>query len=258
MLSNLTPSTRRMLVLAALVVVLIICIGTYSSQRNLYALDATTTVTTHPPLINGDILKNWLPGSVYDDTLNRLYGYIDANKLQVTSMSINGGITFDPATYDFDILLTPGEQKLGVHDTVTNYSGVLSTAVSINGALQENSVQSQLNTMSNGHISVTNFDNFDSLTNRGITTLQVGELQQALQTFAPNAKSITVNSSTVHSTQAPEGSQYSYIYTFSLSIDGSDYNVSLNGVGLRRSETIITDPKTKKVLLDSGIMNPSS
>ncbi|HUA13584.1 MAG TPA: hypothetical protein VL989_03735 [Candidatus Sulfotelmatobacter sp.] len=73
------------------------------------------------------------------------------------------------------------------------------------------------------------YNNFDYLTNYGLTDTQVDTLEQAFFNFKEDAKVVTISTPSVAAApHSADTSSTQGTITFSVSVDGTDYNASVN------------------------------
>lgn len=229
-------------------IALLISIGVYARQGNAYA-PANPAPSTRPTLTNPEIMKNWLPDSSYAYTIARIDDYLAQNQIAASSMSVWGAPASTSSTYNFVIKLAPDGESLSITVKVNNSSPILSTAVFINGQLVNPSAPTTSST------SGTEYNNFGSLTNDGLTTFQTVDLQNAFQKFAPSASTITIDpSSIIHKPPDPNSPEPANIFTFSVNVDKANYNATIRCPDLSSLQLILDDAKTGKQVFDSGVL----
>lgn len=244
---------RRAWVLLGLGVFLVISITWYATRPNSYALP-TASLSYSPAVTNPEVLQDWLPLSVYQFTLARIDDYLKSNGMLADYLTTSTTVDTSNGTYDFDVTVLPQRQTLHVSVKVTNFAPIISSAVAINGQLQNPVVLSP----SQHYPGTPQFTGFDSLINDGITASQGDELQQAFTSFAPSASAITINTnSIVPSTIDPNNPSSTNTYTFLVNIDNTGYNARLNCTGLTQIELILTSVTSHKQVFDSGILGQS-
>lgn len=239
---------RHLIALGAISLICLISITAYITRSNSFAL-ATTPESFHPVMTNGYILQSQMPADVYTYTVARLDDYLRANNLPASSLNIRGGLATDPSTYDFAVVTVPEGQVLNVRVEVTNFSPILSTAVLVNGQLQNPLApgQAQSDALNSAQVS-----GMDDLVNAGLTSLQATSLQAALQKFAPSASSITIDPSSItHLPIDSRGSTAIIGYAFTVKIDSKSYHADLRCSSLSSAQLILTDQGGKQVF-DSG------
>jgi hypothetical protein len=236
---------RRLVILGIMAVVLLICIVVYVSRPNSYAVVYPSNQTYSPPLTNAQILQNWLPTSAYNYTISNFDSYLKTNGTLASSMTIkNSSVRISGnGTYTFTIVLQPQLQTYSVGVSVSNYSGSLSTAITIDGQLQTPQIKTS------GVI----FNGTTTLINQGLTTQQVDAMEQALQKFEPGVLLFNINTSSI--TQLPinpDDPNPTIQYSFAFSANGTTYNAILNCPSLTSTELLVYSAKTSKQVFDSG------
>ncbi len=244
---------HRVVLLAVLFIVLIVCLVIYGTRSNKFSEEQPSASYT-PTLTNPEILQNWLPAVSYDYMVTRIDGYLQANNLLISTMTFESSPIIDESSggsYNFSILLEPQNQTYKVSVSVDNLNGTISTGVSINGQSQGYSVPSQSNTG-------IRFSGINTLISDGITALQAEELQAAFQKFAPTASSISINTNTIILPRInPDNASLTNTYTFAVSFNNTNYSAKLNTIGLSQIELFLIKPSTDKQVFDSGVIGQS-
>lgn len=235
----------RIVIIGILLIIALVCTGAYASQQSTPAANTSYGAASFtPPVTNPDVLHNWLPDSVYNYVIARLTDYLTSNNLLTSSMSVKGSVTLDPQTYDFDMAIQPQGKVISVHVSVQNFDGVLSTAVYLNGQVQQPVIPGT-QTGSVQPANTPSFSGFDGLANAGVTVVQTEELQQAIEQFAPNASTVSINTGSIASNIDPTDTTIPY--TFLLSIDSTTYQATLNCVGFAQAQLLLDDQSGHQV-----------
>lgn len=247
---NNNPTARiRLTALGVLLVALLTSGMVYAAQTNHFA-PITPTSPSKVTFTNPEILLNWMPASSYDYTVARINDYLQTNGiLSASSMTVTSSVTFSTPTYDFTANLVPRGGSLHVVATVTNTSGVLSTAVSINGQPQD------LVIPSNNNGAATSYTGVSALIDNGLSAIQSNEFEQAMQKFAPGASSIAIDGTSIRLGSASSPQSYNFI----LTLDGKPYSATLDAIGILRAQLYLYDPSNgNHRVFDSGIMSQGS
>ncbi len=242
---------RRVVILGIFTLILILSLIIYSARNNPYA-PLEPAASYSPPITNAVILQNWIPTGAYKYTLSRIYDYLQANRIQVSTLTIKGNVAVDESeggAYDFTVLLEPQNQTHNISVMINNINGIISNSVSIDGKQQGYLVPTQ---NSNG----TQFSGFDNLISDGVTDLQAQELQAAFQKFDANAKSVSVGANSISLPAInPNNPSLTNTYGFLVYIDGKIYQAKLNLIGINQVELFLIDSQTNKQVFDSGVFS---
>ena len=243
---------RRFVVICLLFIALFVSVTLYAAQGNRFAAPMAT-VPFRPPLINPEIIQNWLPSSAYTYTIARIDDYLQTNNLPATSMTAVDTVSSGSGRYDFSITILPQNETIGISIVITNYGGSgtsLGTAVTIAGKLQTPVVPGQSQAAAP---STPEYSGFDALVSVGATAIQANELQQAIQEFRPSATIIRIDTTSITSMPSTDGSTVNY--TFPLAIDNKTYSAEFKAIGLARSQLILKDTQNSKQVFNSGTMS---
>lgn len=233
---------RLFIAFAAIAVLLLLSFTFYTVRSNDFAA-TQPPASTQPAVANSYVLESQLPADVYRYTTARIDDYLSANGLTASTMRIDASVTTNnPYTYTFKIILLPQATTLNVGVQVSNFSSILSTAVYVDGQLQN----PQVATQSSSGMQV---DNLSALSDSGLTTLQVNAFVSALQKFDPSANSASIDTSTI--THKP--GTIPVTYTFNLSVSGTSYRATLRLPSLSSAQLLLKDTNNKQVF-DSGVV----
>lgn len=244
---------RRVVILCALSLALVICLTVYGRRSNAFK-QALSSTASSPTLTNPEVLQNWLPASSYTYTLARIDNYLASDSITATSMKVQGDVSVSALrVYDFTLLLVPQEKTYSVEVAVSNFNSIISTSVSIDGNQQGYVVP----TTSSGPTSTapTQFTGINELVNQGLSAVQANALQTAFQKFAPAAGSVSVNTSSikaVYSNSSSASTTFTLAYT--VTIDGKQYNATIDAIGLTSVELLLTNQQTNQQVFDSGVI----
>lgn len=245
-LTNSSPLMRRLVVLGIAGAVLVISAVVYGLQANPYA-PIQAAASYKPPLSNAAVLQNWLPPQVYSYTIARVDEYLRANRLSATSMTISSAVSTSIPTYNFNVVIEPQDQTLGVQVQVMNFNNILSTAVIINGQLQDTALPTSSPSDS------TTVSGVDALVSRGVTANEANNLQAAIQKFNPATTAITIDPTTIEHQIDPDTGTNTYIFT--VAINATSYEAKLTCPDGNSVRLLLTDPHSKKQVFDSGTVN---
>lgn len=243
---NNNPLTRRLVILAVLLITLAISLS-WRPQDAVFALPDGPSVS--PPLINADVLHNWLPAASYDHTLDQIYKFLRSDNTRPSYILVDGPISTSKGTYDFKLRLLPQQLTHKVSVAVVNTDTIISTSVSIDGVEQDLRVTSSSNGI--------NFTGIDSLIEVGITSFHASELQQAFYKFAPTANSVAIDTNSIVSPPAdPTNNSLTNVYSFKVDIDSKTYTAHIKCTGLDQLQLILSDSSGKQAF-DSGVLSQS-
>ena len=242
---------RTVVILGVLFVFLIICLTIYGSRSNKFSL--TQPVASYSPtLTNPEVPQNWLPPVAYQYAVAQIDNYLKTNNILVSTVSFGSRVVINGSIdYGFSLTFEPQNQTHSLTVAVYNSSGLISTAISIDGQPQNYAaaLASPTGTQYNG---------FDTLVNLGLTALQAEELQTAFQKFAPTANTVTIDdSSIVRSGINPDSSSLVTNYKFLVSINSTTYNAEASCNGLTQTELFLMNSQTNKQIFDSGVISQS-
>lgn len=238
---------KRQVVLGIALFALLISLIIYATGEKTFP-PLQATASTQPPLTNPEILQNWLPADSYKYTLARIDDYLNTNNTAVSSMTVRGDVRVWSGTYYFTVLLMPQNKTHDISVTITNYSSIISTAVSIDGQLQYPKVAASTSGIA--------FAGTDGLISSGFTVSEVTNLKTAFQKFAPNAQSITIKNGTItHKTDINTGS---IAYTFSADVDNQSYQAKVVCPDLTSITLTLTNPHTSQQIFDSGTVDSAN
>jgi hypothetical protein len=238
---------RRLTIIGVLFVGLLICLIAHDATGNQFS-PAQPPESYKPPLINPELLQNWLPTSSYQYVISGIDNYLQAKQIQPSSMMVNSSVTLGTDAYNFTILLQPQNQTHNIAVTIDNFSGIISTALTIDGQLQNFSVPVQSS-------SGTQISGLNALVSQGVTAPESNGLVTAIQNFAPSATSISINTKSITPSSAnPNGATSTISYAFSISINHTTYHAKLECPSLTAIELFLTDPNTQKQVFDSGVI----
>jgi len=218
-------------------------------QSNTYAPVHSNTTTATPVITDPEILQNWLPDTVYQYTVARISDYLVANNLYASSLSARDRIVNGSGAYDFAVTLLPQNQTLDVSVSVNNLQGIMSTAVTIDGTLQQQLIQTVTNDGTSTGSSTT-YTGLDGLIEHGITTTEISELQSLLQKYAPASTSIDISPNTIQASYDQDTGTMSY--TFVVTINTSQYVAVFDAISTTQARLRIRDATTSQQLYDSG------
>lgn len=199
------------------------------------------------------MLQNWLPAASYTYTLNHLNSYLAANNVSVNSMTAQDEVQSGAGVYNFNVTTVPASTPISLSVTVANLEGLISTAVTINGTLQDTTVPSTLPS-SNGNS--TTFSGTDALITEGATVSQINALEQAFQKFKLDAITVTIDTSRINS--ALGQSDNTVTYQFPVNIDGTIYGASFICIGSDQAQLKLVDQQTNRAVFDSGALTGQS
>ena len=236
-------SRRRLVVLGFLAIALLVCAGVYALRPNPYGA-GNNAASSKPPLVNGDLLKAWIPASSYAYTLARFDDYLNQNHLRATALAIQGDVGVQQNGYAFTLSIQPQNRTLPILVTVTNTNSIISTAVTINGTVQAPATQP---------VAHPQYSGIGALNAAGLTASQISNLEYSFQQFAPSVSSFTVVPTSLAKRVDPR-TDLPY-YTFTLQADGKAYAARVDSYDPSTIELIVTDPQTNQAIFDSGVVN---
>jgi hypothetical protein len=242
---QLTP--RQLIAVVLAVLFFLISLGIYTARANPFAQKATTSqeLTITNPLV----LENWLPASVYRYTQARLTDYANSQQLDTSAISVVGPVINENGTYGFTVTFNPNPEKYRVNVLVSNFDSVVSTSVSIDGIKQTVLVPT-----TDGD---TTYSGFDSLINRGLSSIQAVGIQTALQKFSPGAGSMVVDPSNITTESTHDGGVFRQLMSFDIAISGKDYSAEVDYTDVSTVYLRLHDPSTHKLIFSSGKVEPN-
>ncbi len=230
-------------------VALPVCLGIYSNRSNAYRQTASTAKTPTSKVVdfsNGQILRNWVPASVYTQTVNTLNNYFSSQNLTITGMKITSKqIDTSQGNFDFNMIVLPQQSSHAISVRVRNFDGTLSNLIVIDGQAQNIQASSTPTTTQ-----PTN--NLDSFGNYGLTSVQLNELMQAFLKFAPNTQNI--QAATPHYTYGSDGTS---TLSFVVHLDKAAYLAQVTTNDLTSVRLTLKNPSNQKQVFDSGIVGTS-
>jgi len=249
---NNTGLMPRSIIVGILLAICAVCSIIFANSSSFRPVQSP--LSYRPPITNPEIVQNWLPAGSYTYTVARIDDYLTQNQMQATSLTFVDDVLPSSTTYDFAIILGPSDKKLALSVELTNNKPAISTLVTINGQQQLPSVPSS---SAQAIFGTTHLQGFDTLVNTyGLTAVQTNELVQQLEQFAPAAKNIVINTSTVRVGDIdPQNGNLPY--TFTVTIDGTSYHATLTAIGLSESR-IVLDTISGKQAFDSGTVSQGS
>jgi len=240
--------TRRLTIIAGLFVALFVCLTIHGAVGNQFS-PAQPSESHSPLLINPELLQNWLPKSSYQYVISGIDNYLQVKGLQASTMTITSDITLGPDSYNFNVQLQPQNQTYHIAVMVDNFSGIISTAMDINGQLQNPTVSSQA---SNG----AQISGLGALVNQGVTVTEANDFVVAIQKYSSTVASVSINTDSITpSPPNPNGTPSIITYTFTVSINNTTYAARLECPSLTAIELFLTNPSTNKQVFDSGVIN---
>jgi hypothetical protein len=243
--SGVTLRQKVSLVLAVLL--LAISISLYAGRKNTYTLAAAPS--NQLTLTNPLVLQNWLPAKSLDYTVARLRDYSNAQDLEASSITVTSDVGDDHGAYAFTVTFDPEPTQYHVDVLVNNFNSAISTSVSIEGVRQNVSVPSSSQN--------TGFSGIDSLTTRGLTSIQGNNLQSAFIKFKPGARAVVIDTSTISASTAHSGNSFSQLMNFSVSIDSRPYTAQLDYTDVSAVRLKLFDADNN-VVFDSGKVDSAS
>jgi hypothetical protein len=191
------------------------------------------------------------------------YGYSDRPEsgiLKVSTASPDAIISVSQSGYGAEII---GQGSASVHIAPGTYH----LAATVNGKEFTKTVQVALKQTTSTVIELkktnvlpsvysVDFQNFDRLTDSGITTTQLVTLKRQIFTFKPSAEHIILSASSVKTAPhniAVDGANFKI--TFSLKIDSKLYGAVISYHDLSNVKLSLTDSATKSVVFESESNN---
>ena len=233
--------SHRLIILAILGLAFVGIYTTYVTQSNTF--NSIQPVSTILPLTNPEVLGVWLPESAYNYTLSRVNDYLNANNLTIDSATIENGVDTSTGSYTFNLMIQPQAQTLPVAVTISNFNGIISTAVTIAGHLQTPQIAATSDSAT--------INGIDELVDRGITTAQVNDLRLALQKF--NSGSATFDTANIrHSIDQTTGIN---TYVMNVTISNKVLSAKIICPGINSLELILVDSNTQKQVYDSRVID---
>lgn len=231
-------------------VALPICLGIYSNRSNAFRQPAsakTAATSTVVDFSNGQILRNWVPASVYTQTVNTLNNYFSGQNLTITGMKITSKqIDTSKGNFDFNMMVLPQQSSHVVSVRVRNFDGTLSNLIVIDGQAQN--IQA-----SSTPTATPPTNNLDSFGNYGLTSVQITELMQAFLKFAPTTQ--TIQAATPHYTY--NSSDGTATLNFVVHLDKASYLAQVTTNDITSVRLTLQNPSSQKQVFDSGIVGSS-
>lgn len=233
-----------LIVLTISVLTLMVTTAVYFKRSNAYKAPKANTNTTNIMVTNPEVLLNWMPKSIYTFTIGRLQDYVNNNSADYTSFTFND-VGIDQAKYKFNVTMNPGNVIHTITVDPTNYGGVLTAAVALDGNIQ--GVTSSDNSDGSGFIG------FHKLTDQGLSSFQYKGLQQAFSAFDDNLKYVSINTDTIVNVPSTDTSIDAKSYfTFEASVAGKNYSAKAYYWDVTSVRLYLYDTKTQKQVFDSG------
>lgn len=225
---------KRYLVLTVL---LVVCVVIYGTRPATLPQDNTSDDIV---LMNAFALKDWAPDAVYASALQHISYYLASSATPGKLVTItdtphygdDGSLSFEFKTNDTATInaITIETQDYG--------GGLLSTAVTINGEPSTYTASTRLYDAS--------FTGFSELLDKGLTGLQVYEIQKALARFDERA-SFRINAGTISQTANAEIT----VTLFDLLVNNKTYKLSTNSSGITDVHVTLHDSAGER-RFDSG------
>jgi len=240
--------TGRQKVLAVVVAILLIVGGSvYSQRHNPYAAAPTPTNTLE--LTNPLVLQNWLTPDVYKYTVARLRDYARTQKIDATSATVASDVTIQQGAYTFAVIFNPDGNKHIVNVYVNNFSGVVSTAVSVDGVKQNIALANN---------SDTEFDGIDTLIDDGLTSVQANNLEAAFLKFRPGADSVVIDTDSIVGSTYNPNNPGQLLFTFSVSVDSDNYTAVVDHSDFSSVQLTLKDADSGRQVFNSGVVDSNN
>lgn len=237
---------KQLLLLFGALVVLVLSITIYQNRSNAYAY--SNPVNGNFEIRNPEGLQRWLPAESYSYTVDRLRDYIATTNADapVTAMLITKSVNTGSDGYSFTVEYLPIGVSHEVTVRVLNYDGTISTAVYIDGAVQDISVSKET--------SDTSYSGITTLIDQGLSAPQGEALKLAFLKFKPNLSNASINESTIQMGPLnPNSADGSTTYFFTVLLDGKSYKATVKTDGLTGLTLTLKDSSGKAVY-SSGVV----
>lgn len=225
---------------------LVICFAIFLTKSTTYPLPLPSQDVAYQ-VTNPEIIQDWMPSTVYNQVLNKFEIYLKRNNITSATITVkdNKVTQNNKGGLEFSFFIPKNNKTYAMAVNVNNYQGVTSSDIYINGKLQ---IAAPLDKSGE-----TIFENFDSLSAVGLSSVQVNQIQEALNGFAQDGASIVVNPSSI--TPGKSNIPNQFVITFTVTIDANLYSAKVLFQGITDSRLILN--QDGRQLLDTGVVDTS-
>jgi hypothetical protein len=179
-----------------LAVLLLVSVAVFSARSQTYPIETASAVRFANPYA----LKDWVPDSVYDATLQHLEYYLAINDVPGKLVTITDGPAYgDDGSLTFEFQTDESSSMNTVTVQTSNYGGgITSSTVTVNGDDTAYAAAPKLYD--------TGFEGFDGLIDNGLTGAQVYEIQKELMRFSPDGP-FDIDTDSIRQTPTPSNTK---------------------------------------------------